>query len=175
MKISSIETGLYHIPLPNVLTDATHGEMRHFAVIFVRINTDEGASGLGYTYTVGRTGGGAVHRLIDEDLVPLLTGTDPRCIERLWQQMWWRLHYVGRGGIASFAIAAVDVALWDLKARLAGEPLWRVLGGHDARVRVYAGGIDLLLSLDELREQTRRNLERGYRAIKMKEIGRAHV
>jgi len=171
MVISSVETGLYHIPLASVLTDATHGEMRHFAVVFVRIRTDQDACGLGYTYTVGRTGGGAVLRLIEEDLVPLLTGADPRRIERLWREMWWRLHYVGRGGIASFAIAAVDVALWDLKARLAGEPLWRVLGGHEPCVRVYAGGIDLCFSLDELREQTRSNLERGFRAIKMK-VGR---
>ena len=61
----------------------------------------------------------------------------------LWKEMWWHMHYVHRGGIASFAMAAVDIALWDLKAKLAGEPLWRLLGGHDNKVAVYAGGIDL--------------------------------
>jgi L-alanine-DL-glutamate epimerase-like enolase superfamily enzyme len=65
----------------------------------------------------------------------------------------------------------VDIALWDLKARLAGEPLWRLLGGHSNRVKVYAGGVDLRLPLAALREQTRSNLERGFRAIKMK-VGR---
>jgi L-alanine-DL-glutamate epimerase-like enolase superfamily enzyme len=85
--------------------------------------------------------------------------------------MWWTLHYPGRGGAASFAISAADIALWDLKAKLAGEPWWRFLGGHDPRVAVYAGGIDLQMPLDELKQQTRRNLERGHRAIKMK-VGR---
>ena len=174
MKITGLDTDLYHIPLPTVLTDATHGEMRHFAVVTAQVRTDEGTAGLGYTYTVGKTGGSAVLALLRDDLAPLLIGRDPRRIEQLWEAMWWHLHYVGRGGIASFAIAAVDISLWDLKAKLAGEPLWRALGGHDRRARVYAGGIDLELSLDELREQTRKNLERGFRAIKMK-VGRADL
>lgn len=171
MQITSVETKLFYIPLATVLTDSMHGQMRHFAVATVQIKTDEGKEGLGYTYTVGKTGGSAVLAMLQDDLVPMLVGEDPRCIERLWDQMWWRLHYVGRGGIASFAISAVDIALWDLKARLAGEPLWRLLGGHANRAKVYAGGIDLELSLDQLARQTERNLQRGYRAIKMK-VGR---
>jgi L-alanine-DL-glutamate epimerase-like enolase superfamily enzyme len=171
MKISFIDTRLYHIPLPTVLTDSMHGEMRHFAVVTVQIHTDGGASGLGYTYTVGKTGGSAIQAMLRDDLAPSLIEADPRCIERLWEQMWWRLHYVGRGGIASFAISAVDIALWDLKAKLADEPLWRLLGGHTDRAKVYAGGIDLELPVDQLARQTERNLERGFRAIKMK-VGR---
>lgn len=116
----------------------------------------------------------AVLALIRDDLVPMLAGCEPRRIEQLWEAMWRRLHYVGRGGIASFAISAVDIALWDLKAKLVNEPLWRFLGGHDDRAQVYAGGIDLDLSLDDLREQTRENLDRGFRAIKMK-VGRARL
>ncbi len=171
MKIASITADQFDIPLPFVMTDSTHGEIRHFAVVTVRIRTDDGAEGVGYTYTVGKTGGAAIRTLIAGDLAPALTGEDPRRIERLWQRMWWTLHYTGRGGQACFAISAVDVALWDLKAKLAGEPWWRFLGGHDPLVKVYAGGIDLQMPLDELREQTRRNLARGFRAIKMK-VGR---
>jgi L-alanine-DL-glutamate epimerase-like enolase superfamily enzyme len=171
MRISSIDTRLYFIPLPTVLTDAMHGEMRHFSVVTVQVQTDSGTDGLGYTYTVGKTGGTAVHAMVRDDLVPSLIDSDPRCIERLWEQMWWRLHYVGRGGIASFAISAVDIALWDLKAKLADEPLWRFLGGHTNRAKVYAGGIDLELPMDQLARQTETNLSRGYRAIKMK-VGR---
>ena len=171
MKIADIKTRLFHIPLPKVLTDSTHGEIRHFSVVMAHLRTDAGAEGLGYTYTVGKTGGAAVYSLIHDDLRPILAGMDPRCVERIWKKMWWSLHYVGRGGIASFAMAAVDIALWDLKAKLADEPLWRFLGGHENRVRAYAGGIDLELPLDELKEQTRKNLERGFQAIKMK-VGR---
>ena len=171
MKIDSVQCDLFFIPLPTVLTDSTHGEMRHFSLITVRIRCDDGSEGLGYTYTVGKTGGPAIHALLTHDIVPLLQGQDPRQIERLWERMWWGTHYVGRGGLASFAISAVDVALWDLKAKQSGEPLWRFLGGHDNKVRAYAGGIDLLLSIEELLEQTQRNLDGGFRAIKMK-VGR---
>jgi L-alanine-DL-glutamate epimerase-like enolase superfamily enzyme len=171
MNISTIETQLHHIPLPTVLTDSMHGEMRHFAVVTVRVKTEDGAEGLGYTYTVGKTGGSAVLALVRDDLAPALLGSDPRCIQQLWDKMWWHLHYVGRGGIASFAISAVDIALWDLKAKLAGEPLWRFLGGHTNRAKVYAGGIDLELSMEGLAKQTEENLNRGFRAIKMK-VGR---
>jgi L-alanine-DL-glutamate epimerase-like enolase superfamily enzyme len=171
LKIENIKIDHYDIPLPEVLTDSMHGEMHHFAVVIVRLQCSDGTEGVGYTYTVGKTGGAAIRTMIVQDLAPALQGADSRCIEQLWEQMWWRLHYVGRGGIASFAIAAVDVALWDLKAKRAGEPLWRVLGGHSGQAKVYAGGIDLEMSLDDLREQTQRNLDRGFRAIKMK-VGR---
>jgi L-alanine-DL-glutamate epimerase-like enolase superfamily enzyme len=69
------------------------------------------------------------------------------------------------------ALSAFDMALWDLKARRASLPLWKLLGGNDPRVPCYAGGIDLMLSLDDLLKQTDDNLARGFRAIKMK-VGR---
>ena len=171
MTIQEVRADWYNVPLPTVLTDSMHGEMRHFAVVVVRVRTDDGAEGMGYTYTVGKTGGGSVLQMVEADLKPLLLDEDPRRIEQLWSKMWWALHYVGRGGVASFAMAAVDIALWDLKARLAGEPLWRFLGGHSNQVPAYAGGIDLLLPPDGLLQQTEANLERGFRAIKMK-VGR---
>ena len=128
MKIDAVEIDHYEIPLPQVLTDSTHGEMRHFALLTVRVRTSDGAEGLGYTYTVGKTGGAAVRAHLEQDLRPVLLGEDPLRIERAWQRMWQALHYVGRGGVATFAISAVDTALWDLKAKRAGEPLWRFLG-----------------------------------------------
>ena len=164
----------YEIPLEKILTDSTHGEMRCFAFLTVRIRTSDGAEGVGYTYAVGAAGGRAIRGHLEQDVAPWLPGRDPRRVEALWQEMNRRMHYVGRGGVSSFAVSAVDVALWDLKAKLAGEPLWRFLGGNDPSVRAYAGGIDLLMPLDELREQTHANLEKGFRAIKMK-VGRERL
>lgn len=170
MKIASLDAGLYRIPLATKLSDSTHGEMTAFQLVTVRVRDEGGAEGLGYTYTVGR-GGAAVLSLITRDLGPLLIGEDARLRERIWERMWWGLHYVGRGGPASFAISAVDIALWDWAARRAGEPLWRYLGGHHPRVRCYAGGIDLQFPLEKLLAQAGSFLEKGFRAIKMK-VGR---
>jgi L-alanine-DL-glutamate epimerase-like enolase superfamily enzyme len=172
--IESAQAGHYLIPLPKTLTDATHGEMTHFTVVIVRIRCVTGEQGVGYTYTVGKIGGAAIYAMLKQDLIPWLIGQDPRRIEQLWEQMAWRLHYVGRGGVAAFAMSAVDIALWDLRARRAGEPLWRFLGGHSSRVKVYAGGIDLLFTLDELCEQAQDFLAAGFRAIKMK-VGRERM
>jgi L-alanine-DL-glutamate epimerase-like enolase superfamily enzyme len=170
MLIHEVQADHYRIPLPIALSDSTHGTIRAFELITVRVRDTEGAEGMGYTYTVG-TGGGAVHALIARDLAPLLAGRAAERIEETWQAMWWALHYGGRGGAQVLAISAVDIALWDLRARRQRAPLWRILGGFDPRVPCYAGGIDLDFSLDALLRQTDDHQARGFRAIKMK-VGR---
>jgi L-alanine-DL-glutamate epimerase-like enolase superfamily enzyme len=173
MPIATLKADHYRIPLPVVLSDSTHGQITHFELITVRIAAGDGAEGLGYTYTVG-AGGPAIRSLIERDLGPVVIGEDPERIEALWHRMWWRLHYVGRGGAAMHAISAVDIALWDLRARRLSTPLWRLLGGHNPRVRAYAGGIDLEFPLGQLKRQTEENLKKGFRAIKMK-VGRPNL
>lgn len=168
--IATLRADFYHVPLPVVLTDSTHGEMKYFELITVRITDSDGADGMGYTYTVG-AGGGAIHDMVVRDLTPKLIGQVSENIEALWQKMWWTLHYGGRGGQAVSAISAVDIALWDLKAKRARQPLYQALGGYDRNVPCYAGGIDLWLTLEELLAQTEGNLAKGFRAIKMK-VGR---
>jgi L-alanine-DL-glutamate epimerase-like enolase superfamily enzyme len=171
--IANLEAGLYRVPLPTVLTDSTHGEMRAFELCAVRVRDADGAEGTGYTFTVGRNGG-AIHDVLSRELPEIVAGEDADRIERLWQKLWWALHYGGRGGPTVLAISAIDMALWDLKAKRAGTALWRLLGGYDPKVPCYAGGIDLELSLDALLRQTDANLARGFRAIKMK-VGRARL
>jgi L-alanine-DL-glutamate epimerase-like enolase superfamily enzyme len=170
MTISQIQADHFRIPLPVPLSDSTHGEMTAFDLVTVRVRDADGVEGLGYTYTAG-TSAAAIKTLVEDGFKPLLEGEPADLIERHWERMWWSLHYSGRGGLAVFAISAVDIALWDLKARRAEAPLWRLLGGHDPQVRAYAGGIDLQFTLDDLLDQTRRNLAKGFRAIKMK-VGR---
>jgi L-alanine-DL-glutamate epimerase-like enolase superfamily enzyme len=173
MKIASLETALYRIELPVPLSDSTHGTMTHFELVTVRLRDKDGAEGVGYTYTTG-AGGAAVHALIDQGLRDVVIGADSDLIEALWTKMWWRLHYGGRGGSVSLAVSAVDIALHDLLARRLNLPLWRLLGGFDAAVPCYAGGIDLEFTLDALLKQTDDNLHKGFRAIKMK-VGRSRL
>jgi L-alanine-DL-glutamate epimerase-like enolase superfamily enzyme len=169
-NIVSLETGHYRVPLPSVLTDSMHGVMRDFEIVTVRLRDREGTEGTGYTFTVGRNGG-AIHDIIAREISEIVISQDADRIEWLWHRLWWDLHYGGRGGPTVLAMSAVDIALWDLKAKRAGLPLWNLLGGHDRRVPCYAGGIDLELSADELLRQTDGNLAKGFRAIKMK-VGR---
>jgi L-alanine-DL-glutamate epimerase-like enolase superfamily enzyme len=173
MTIAAVESGFYRIALPVPLSDSTHGTMTHFELVTVRLRDSDGAEGVGWTYTTG-AGGAAVHALIEHGLRGVLEGGDADAIEALWQKMWWRLHYGGRGGSVSLAVSACDIALWDLKARRVGKPLWRLLGGFDPAVPCYAGGIDLDFPLDALLRQTDDNLAKGFRAIKMK-VGRARL
>ena len=170
MKISDVEVRHYTLPLAHAMTDSTHGEMKTFEVVMCRIEVQGGIEGVGYTYTIGR-GGAAIASLIERDIKPFLLGSDAERIEEIWDGIWWQLHYIGRGGLVSFAISAVDIALWDLRGNRQQEPLWKILGGYSNHVRAYAGGIDLQLSLDGLLDQTKVNIDEGFRAIKMK-VGR---
>ena len=125
---------------------------------------------MGYTFTAGHNGA-AIAATLKAELPPIICNKDSERIEALWKKMWWTTHYGGRGGPTVLAISAVDMALWDLKAKRANMPLWKLLGGFDPKVPCYAGGIDLLLPLDDLLKQTDTNLAKGFRAIKMK-VGR---
>lgn len=165
--IESVIAGHYRIAPEFELADSMHGDIRAFELNTVRIRDRDGAEGMGYTFTVGRNGA-AIDATLRTEFAELLAGEQADDIARLWHRNWWALHYGGRGGAAVLALSAVDIALWDLKARRAGMPLWRLLGGFDPAVPCYAGGIDLQLDVDALLAQTDRNLARGFRAIKMK-------
>lgn len=73
--------------------------------------------------------------MITDDFAPILIGNDSVCVVQLWDRMQWHVHYVARGGIASFAISAIDIALWDARCKRAGMPLWKLAGGFNQQVR----------------------------------------
>ncbi|MEO0731093.1 MAG: mandelate racemase/muconate lactonizing enzyme family protein, partial [Pseudomonadota bacterium] len=166
-RIETLETNHYAIPLPVPLTDSTHGTMTAFEIVCVQVTDADGQVGVGYTYTTGRNGG-AIADICRRELPELVVGEDADRIEHVWEHVWWGLHYGGRGGPSVLALSALDIALWDLKAKRAKLPLWRLLGGYDPAVPCYAGGIDLELSPDALVAQSDQFFEHGFRAIKYK-------
>ena len=170
-KVENVTVDHFRVPLAIPLSDSTHGEITQFGLVTVRLTDGQGREGLGYTYTVNNIGAAAVTALIEQDLARLILSTSSDSIEAFWQEMWWHVHFVGRGGLAAFAMAAVDIALWDLRAKTADQPLWRMLGGGSREVKAYAGGIDLDFTLDQLLAQAEGFLAQGFRAIKMK-VGR---
>ena len=165
--IEDVRVQLFRVPLRVSMADAKHGTHTHFELVTVTLRLADGSEGTGYTYTGGR-GGQAIKALIEHDLVPFLVGRDATDIGRLHRGMLWHIHYVGRGGIASFAVSAVDVALWDLRGRRENLPLWRMAGGGGRTAKAYRGGIDLNLTLEELVESVDGYLAAGYRAVKIK-------
>ncbi|NKB76515.1 MAG: uroporphyrinogen decarboxylase [Gammaproteobacteria bacterium] len=167
VQIKKIDARLFKVPLAEVLTDAKHGDHSHFELILVTITLSDGSTGTGYTYTGGR-GGRAILSMVKYDLKPFLLGKDGADILDLYDQMYWHMHYVGRGGIASFAISAVDIALWDIKGKRDDLPLWKMAGGASQKTRAYCGGIDLNFSVEKLCENIQGYLDRGFNGVKIK-------
>jgi L-alanine-DL-glutamate epimerase-like enolase superfamily enzyme len=168
VRIEGIQTAYYRLPL-EAMGDAGHGAIDSEEIITVKLRAG-GLEGHGYAYTIGR-GGRAVHALIEHDLVALLAGRDATDIAALWDLMWQRLLYVGRGGLAAFAIAALDIALWDLRGLRERKPLYALLGAQARDIPAYGSGVDLPKPMDELLKQTEGFLARGLPGVKVK-IGR---
>ncbi|XQW86970.1 mandelate racemase/muconate lactonizing enzyme family protein [Thalassotalea piscium] len=170
--ISSVKVEYYQVPLPEVLADAKHGDHTHFELILIKITTNDGYEGVGYTYTGGK-GGRAIFSLLEDEYKPMLLNKDASEIESVWDEMEWHLHYVGRGGLVSFAMSAVDIALWDIRCKRQNLPLWKVAGGANTTSACYAGGIDLNFSKDKLLSNIQSYLDAGFTAVKIK-VGKAN-
>ena len=167
MNIIHVKTQLFKVPLAEILTDAKHGDHTHFELITTTITLKDGSKGIGYTYTGGK-GGQAIKAMIEYDLAPFIIGKDGSQIEDIYEAMQWHIHYVGRGGIASFAISAIDIALWDLRGKRTGQALCQMAGGAADRCKAYCGGIDLNFPLPKLLNSIQSYLDRGFNGVKIK-------
>ncbi|QUJ78177.1 mandelate racemase/muconate lactonizing enzyme family protein [Sulfitobacter albidus] len=166
-NIVTLTVQLFDVPLAEVLSDAKHGDHTHFELITVTVRLADGSEGTGYSYTGGK-GARAIVAMIEHDLAPFLLGKNGAEIGALYEAMQWHVHYVARGGIASFAISAIDIALWDLRGKRTGQPLWQMAGGAGRSCGAYCGGIDLNFPLPKLVKQTEGYLSRGFDGVKIK-------
>lgn len=174
MKITSIETFILHVPVTrHQIADSTH-RLSHWGAPGVIIRTDTGLCGYGYTGTHAHL---STDRLIadciEQSYAPLLLGEDPAQVQWLWDKLYHSppIQWVGRSGITSLAQSAIDVALWDLKAKAAGVSLWQLLGGSESK-EIQAYNTDsgwLNWTLDELVVESRQLVqEQGYLGVKLK-------
>src|ERR1700761_3208402 len=131
--------------------------------VTLRLTTDDGLVGLGDATLNGREL--AVVSYLRDHVVPLLIGRDAHTIENTWQFLY-RSAYWRRGPVTMAAIAAVDVALWDIKAKAAGMPLYQLLGGA-SRTGLLAYGHASGKDIPELFDSVRAHLEQGYQAIRI--------
>ncbi|HTK10541.1 MAG TPA: mandelate racemase/muconate lactonizing enzyme family protein [Ktedonobacteraceae bacterium] len=167
MKITHVEVSLYDLMPERPRHDAIQAFVKQ-ETILVDITTVDGLTGTGYAYTIG-TGGRAILELLRHDLIPLLIGEDARQIEAIWQKLFWFTHGTVVGPITSLALAAVDTALWDLRGKALGQPLWLLAGGAQRQVPLYdTEGGWLQLSTEELVEGARQSRAQGWPGVKIK-------
>jgi len=171
VKIRDVRTISVEYTLPRPVFDANY-TMASKPALLVEVETDTGLLGLG---EAAHFGGPLVSTatVIEQELRPYLLGQDPRETERLWELMHRRAYKHARGGIVIAAISGVDIALWDLRGKLAGMPLWRLLGGYRRRVPAYATGGFYAegKGVPELADEMRAYCRHGFRAVKLK-VGR---
>lgn len=165
--IKEIKVDYFKVPLEGNLVDALHGKHDNFELITATVVLKDGRKGVGYTYT-GGFGGVSIARMIEQDLAPQLVGTKIKTPDEMNDYMNQRIHYVARGGVASFAISALDIAFWDIDLKTKKLALKDLYGTGSDRVRTYYGGIDLMFSEKELLQNIEKQLKSGHTAVKIK-------
>lgn len=177
-RIRSIKVSRVLLPLNNPVSDAKvltgrQTQLEDIAILLVEIATEQGYGGIGFSYAL-RIGGAGQYAHACE-LAPLLMGKDPNDIAKIWDILMWAGASVGRSGIAVQAMAAFDVALWDLKAKRAQLPLAKLIGAFRDSVPCYntSGGY-LQAPIEEVIDKAQGSLSRGIKGVKMK-VGQPDV
>lgn len=167
VKLSSVT-----LPLKTAISDAKvftgrQKPMTEVAFLFAEIKTEQDLYGVGFSYS--KRAGGPAQFAHAKEVAENLIGEDPNDIGRLITMLQWAGASVGRSGLATQALAAIDVALYDLKAKRADLPLAKLLGAHRDSVRTYntSGGF-LNASLEEVKERASQSIEEGIGGIKIK-------
>ncbi|MCU1488597.1 MAG: hypothetical protein JWM85_2 [Acidimicrobiaceae bacterium] len=133
----------------------------------VEVVTDDGVSGWGSAYTHPDL----LRVIIEGHLKPYLVGENPSDIESLWSMMYGLTRWYGRKGVAISALGAIDIALWDIRGKELGQPLYRVLGGSKPWVTAYASGLLWQDDLAMLRAEAGKHIADGFKTMKMR-LGR---
>ena len=171
-RIEWVKLSLVFLPLATPISDAKvltgrQKPLTEIAFLFAEVATKQGHSGIGFSYS--KRAGGPGQFVHAKEVAPNLLGEDPNDIARLWDKLVWAGASVGRSGLATQAIAAFDIALWDLKAKRAGLPMAKLLGAHRDSVQCYntSGGF-LSTPIEQVLENVEAALARGIGGIKIK-------
>ncbi len=160
-RITSMSSQAYRLRMP-----VPWGPGReHQHLIVTHLVADDGATGTGFTWTVD-AGARAILAVLDDDCRPVVKD-GPVAPELVWDRLRWQLREAG-GGIATLAVAAVDIGLWDMRARSGGKSLADLIGRRRDQAGVYASGVNRHLTLDELAEQVSRWVAAGHSRVKIK-------
>ncbi|MEV1172100.1 mandelate racemase/muconate lactonizing enzyme family protein [Nonomuraea sp. NPDC049784] len=171
-RIRHVSLSSVTLPLDVPVSDAKvltgrQKPMTEIVFLFAEIATEQGHQGTGFSYS--KRAGGPAQYAHAKEVGENLLGQDPSDIGKVYDVLLWAGASVGRSGVATQALAAVDVALWDLKAKRAGLPLAKLLGAYRDSVRTYntSGGY-LQAPIEEIKEKSERSLQAGIGGIKIK-------
>ena len=131
---------------------------------FVEVETDSGIVGHGLAAITRET---VIAEIVNGVVAPAIKGDDPLAHERIWEKLYWTLLPRGQTGFGAQAISAVDIALWDIKGKAFGQPVWRLLGGARPRVPLYATFGFSFFDRDQLAAAAKLWVSHGYRRLKM--------
>lgn len=162
MKITRVHATPLNLPVSVGISGRT--KTTSLSVCLVDIETDTGLIGTGMTAITEEE---VVGTIVNDVASHALIGADPMRHEQLWDKLYWLLTPRGQSGYASHAMAAIDLALWDLKGKALGEPCWRLLGGARSQVPVYATFGFAFFERDELAAAAKSWVERGFKRLKM--------
>ncbi|MET3368727.1 mandelate racemase/muconate lactonizing enzyme family protein [Arthrobacter sp. M2012083] len=170
--IRNIKLSTARLPLAVPISDAKvftgrQKPMTEVVFLFAEITTEQGHSGIGFSYS--KRAGGPAQYAHAKEVAEGVIGEDPNDIGKIYTKLLWAGASVGRSGVATQALAAIDIALYDLKAKRAGLPLAKLLGSYRDSVQTYntSGGF-LNATLDEVKERATRSIEEGIGGIKIK-------
>ncbi len=163
MKITDVTTTELYYPHAQAWQDATASSPGGRGQLFVHLKTDVDVEGLG----IGQASPG-VRDVVEKGLKGLLLDEDPFNIEKLWDEMFRAVRGYGRKGVALCALSAIDIGLWDLKAKALQLPLYRLLGEYSNEVPIYGSGGWTHYSSDELVDEMTGYVEQGVKRLKMK-------
>lgn len=164
--VTEVRTHVLDVPRDRPVS-SSYATYSSLGVVAVQLRTDEGIVGTGWTNVIGGGTEAIAHFLVGE-LVPLVQGTDPAQVRESWRRMFSHSLSRGRKGIAMYALSALDIALWDARARAAELPLHHLLGAFGESVPVYGDGCWLSYSLEEVRESAIDYRERRFWGVKVK-------
>src|ERR1700750_1310751 len=125
-----------------------------------------GITGMGYLFLF-RPGMKSIAACLDECIIPRVKGKDATSIEAIWHDLWKATMTYGRGGIATMAMSALDIALWDAVGKRAGLPLHRLWGHYRSKIPIYGSGLFRGARRDGRIEKALDFVKQGYKAIKM--------
>ncbi len=164
IPVESVAVHAFEVPTDGPDGQEQDGTLTWSSTTIVMVEARAGGqTGIGYTY-----GDVSTAHLVESKLADVVTGMDTLAPAAAWRQMSVQLRNAGQPGPGAMAMSAVDVALWDLKARLLGQPLYRVLPAFRDRVRIYGSGGFTNYPLPRLREQVARWAELGLPRMKIK-------